>query len=84
MTVMNPARFGEAKAYVLRMVLAALAHNDPAFAATAQEVFALDPEGVITVIGNLAALSSALVALLAKSTGQDPEDIIVRMIQEDQ
>jgi hypothetical protein len=72
----------EVKPYVLRMVLAAMAHNDPAFAVTAREVFDLDPEGVLTVIGSLAGMCAATVTLLAELSDRDPEGIIVDMMQE--
>jgi hypothetical protein len=78
----NAARIDEVKPYVLRMVLASLAHNDPAFAVTAREVFDLDPEGVLTVIGSLAGMSAALVTLLAGLNSRDPEAIIVDMMQQ--
>lgn len=79
---MNTARMDEVKPYVLRLVLTAMTHNDPAFAVTTREVFNLDPEGVITVIGSLAAMCAATVTMLAELSGRDPEGIIVDWIQE--
>jgi hypothetical protein len=76
----NAARMDEAKPYVLRMVLASMAHNDPAFAVTAREVFDLDPEGVLTVIGSLAGMCAATLTVLAGLNGRDPEEVIVAMM----